>query len=111
MATAIRFQLDENIDHAVARGLRLRGIDVTTASDAGLIGAADVMHIEFAVANGRALVTHDPDFLALHAQGVEHRGLVFVARHATPVGGIVRFLCLLHECVSAEEMRGQVEYA
>ena len=35
----IRLHLDENVDHAVAHGLRLRGIDVTTSTDADLIGA------------------------------------------------------------------------
>ena len=37
----IRYHLDENVHHAVARALRLRGIDVTTTSEAGLMAAPD----------------------------------------------------------------------
>ena len=41
----IRFHLDENVDHAIVHGLRLRGLDVPTATDANLIGASDAEHI------------------------------------------------------------------
>jgi hypothetical protein len=34
----IRYHLDEHVGNAVAHGLRLRGLDVTTTKDAGLIG-------------------------------------------------------------------------
>ena len=33
MPDVIRYHLDENVDHAVAHGLRLRGLDVTTTTD------------------------------------------------------------------------------
>jgi hypothetical protein len=43
----MRFHLDEHVDFAIARGLRRRGIDVTTTVDAGLRTASDLRHIEF----------------------------------------------------------------
>ena len=55
----IRFHLDENVNHAIAHGLRLRGLDVTTATDAGLIGALDGQHVAFALANNRVVFTQD----------------------------------------------------
>lgn len=64
MATGVRFRLDENVDHAIARGLRLGDIDVTTANDAGLLGGEDAAHLAFALADERVVVTHDPEFLA-----------------------------------------------
>ncbi len=33
MAQTIRFHLDENCSKAIARGLRLRGVDVTTTPE------------------------------------------------------------------------------
>ena len=39
MARTIRFHLDEHCDPAIAAGLRLHGVDVTTTADAGLISA------------------------------------------------------------------------
>ena len=57
MATTIRYHLDENVNHAIAHGLRLRGIDVTTATDAELLRATDEEHLAFAARTGRVLVT------------------------------------------------------
>jgi hypothetical protein len=49
----MRFHLDEHVDHAVAFGLRLRGIDVTTTTDANLVGASDQIHLAFAATERR----------------------------------------------------------
>jgi predicted nuclease of predicted toxin-antitoxin system len=71
----MRFHLDEHINPAVAEGLRRRGIDVTTAADAGLLGKSDSEHMEFARRSVRVMVSGDADFLALSNAGVEHSGL------------------------------------
>jgi predicted nuclease of predicted toxin-antitoxin system len=60
---AIRFHLDEHISGHIASGLRRRNIEVTTAAEAGLIGATDTAHLEFAASSGRVVVTQDDDFL------------------------------------------------
>lgn len=106
----IRFHLDENVDHAVARGLRLRGIDATTSTDAALIGATDEEQLAHAHREGRVLITHDPDLLALHATQMEHSGIVFCPQDARPIGTLVQHLCLIHDCLTPDEMRGQVEF-
>ena len=68
----IRFHLDEHISEAVARGLRVRGIDVTTSIEAGLKARPDEEHLAFGVAQQRVVVTHDDDFLVLHAAGLQY---------------------------------------
>lgn len=108
---AIQFHLDENVDHAVGHGLRLRGIDVTTSTDAGLIGATDEEQLAFAHRESRVLVTHDSDLLALHSAGIEHSGIVFCQIDARSIGSLVQHLCLIHDCLTAEEMAGEVEFA
>ena len=40
----IRYYLDEHVAEAVATGLRSRGIDVLTLSEAGMLGASDKEH-------------------------------------------------------------------
>lgn len=45
----LKFHLDENIDSAIADGLRRRGTDVTMPVDIHLIGASDEEHLEFAL--------------------------------------------------------------
>ena len=41
MLNKIKFHLDENVSNAIANGLRMRGIDVTTSPEQGLIGVSD----------------------------------------------------------------------
>ncbi len=106
----IRFHLDENVHHGVARGLRLRGIDVTTTTDAGLVEATDEGQFQFAVGEDRVFVTHDVDFLRADFTARTHAGIIFVAKGARSVGEIVRSLVLLATIISPEEMRQQVEY-
>jgi uncharacterized protein with PIN domain len=106
----IRFHLDEHVDRAVARGLRLRAIDVTTAADAGLLSAADEEHVAFALREQRVIYTNDADFLALHQRGIRHAGIAFCAPGSRTVGKVVRLLCLLNDCLSSGEIAGRVEY-
>jgi hypothetical protein len=111
MPTEVRFHLDEHVPPAIAEGLRRRGIDVTTTVDAGLTGADDVDHISFALATQRIIYTNDEDYLILNDQGIAHGGIVFCSQGSRSVGEIIRFLALMHACLSAEEMRGTVEFA
>ena len=99
----IRFHLDENVDHAAAQGLRQRGIDVTTSTDAGLIGATDEAQLAFALAEQRVLVTHDRDILRLHAAGAKHSGIAYCHLEARLIGEIIRNLCLINDCLTIEE--------
>lgn len=61
MTAKIRFHLDENVDSAIADGLRRRNVEVTTSSDVGMIGASDEAHLEYAVREQRVIFTHDAD--------------------------------------------------
>lgn len=106
----ITFHLDENVDHAIARGLRLRGLDVTTATDVGLIAASDADHIAFALAENRVVFTQDQDFLRRHQAGDEHAGIVYSQQGDHPIGDIVRFLQLLSDCLEPQDMHGQLEF-
>jgi predicted nuclease of predicted toxin-antitoxin system len=57
---ALLYHLDENMPHAIANGLQQRGVDVTTTSDAGLIGASDEEQLAHALAENRVLVGREP---------------------------------------------------
>jgi uncharacterized protein with PIN domain len=106
----MRFHLDEHVDPAIAHGLRLRGIDVTTTHDANLLGATDNSHSEFALREGRVIFTNDSDFLRFTSAGIEHFGIAYCARNSRSIGYIVRHLCLMHDCLEPSERRGRVEY-
>lgn len=57
----IQYHLDENVNPAVARGRRNRGIDVTTTVETGMNGASDEEPLAYALSAGRVTVTHDAD--------------------------------------------------
>ncbi len=106
----MRFHLDEHVDPAIAHGLRLRGIDVTTTVDANLLNAPDGLHLQFALREGRVIFTNDSDFLRFATTSQEHAGVAYCHRAARSIGFIVRHLCLMHDCMNPDEMHGRVEY-
>jgi len=55
-------------------------------------------------------VTHDADFLRLHAQGAEHAGMCYCHPQARTLGQIIDALLLVYGCLTAEEMKQHVEF-
>ena len=110
MARTIRFHLDEHCDPAIAAGLRLHGVDVTTTPEAGLLHARDEDHIVYAVQSGRVVFTQDKDFLRLHAAGMEHRGIAFCQHKTRGIGQIIAALLLVWEIYQPEEIANHVEF-
>jgi predicted nuclease of predicted toxin-antitoxin system len=106
----MRFHLDEHVDHAIAHGLRQRGIEVTTTIEANLLGAPDELHLDMARRENRVIFTNDSDFLRLAEASNEHAGIAYCARGSRSIGYIVRHLCLMHDCLDDDEMQGRVEY-
>jgi hypothetical protein len=106
----IRFHLDESADGRLAAALRRRGIDVTTPLDTALISAEDEQHLTFADTENRVIITQDSDFLKLHQAGSRHAGIAYCAPGTRTLGYLLRYLCLMHDCLTPEDMRGRVEY-
>jgi hypothetical protein len=110
MPRTIRFHLDEHCDPAIAAGLRLHGVDVTTTPEAGLLNADDKEHITYGVATDRVIFTQDQDFLRHDAAGVEHRGIAFCHQQSRSIGQIIAGLLLIWEVYEPAEMARRVEY-
>jgi predicted nuclease of predicted toxin-antitoxin system len=106
----IRFHLDESVTTAIAGPLRQRGIDVTTPTDASLLGATDEEHLALARQQHRIVVTHDVDYLRLHQSGAEHAGIVYCHQSKYSEGELLQMLLLVHACYTAEQIDGHVEY-
>jgi hypothetical protein len=106
----IRYHLDEHVDSAIAAGLKLRGIDVTTTNDQSLQGTSDSEQLAFACEQGRVLVTCDSDFIALARSGAPHAGIVYWPVRHRRVGQVVLDLVLISRIATAEEMVGHVEF-
>ena len=108
-APQVNFYTDEHVAKAVAKGLRRRGVDVLTASEAGMLSASDEDHLARARLEARVLVTHDDDFLRLHASGLDHAGIAYAPRQMS-IGEVIYGLMLIQQVLEAEEMLGHVEY-
>ena len=110
MARTIKFHLDEHCPAAVADGLRRRGIDVTSTSDAHLLQATDEDHLDYAFREGRVIFTHDDDFLKLHAAGLKHSGIAYCHQEARSIGEIIRGLTLVWEIYEPQDIKNRVEW-
>ena len=110
MPRTIRFHLDEHVPHAIANGLRRLGIDVTTTTDAGLLGANDAEQIAHGLAEARVIFTEDDDLLVLAAQGAAHAGLAYCHQNRRSLGYIIRALELIWEVYEPDEMFNRIEF-
>ena len=96
--------------HGVANGLRQVGLDVVTATDAGLRGAPDTVQLAHAHATGRVLVTQDRDFTRLHRDGLPHSGIAYFQHGTRSIRQVIDALKLLNDVYHPEEMVGRLEY-
>ncbi|MGH7324760.1 MAG: DUF5615 family PIN-like protein [Candidatus Rokuibacteriota bacterium] len=79
----MKFYLDENLSAGIARILKQKGLDATSAQEVGNAGLDDRAQLAYASGDGRAIVTANVvDFLALAHQAVatntEHAGIILV---------------------------------
>ncbi len=109
MSKGIKLYTDEQVSNSIVNGLRLRGIDVVTTKQAGLLGATDEEHIAFAKNQNRVIFTQDDDFLRLHTKGMKHNGIVY-AHHRIAIGDIIRGLILIQQVLSSDDMKNHVEF-
>lgn len=110
MTERIRFHLDENVDPAIADGLRRRGIDVTTSQETGLLHSTDDRQLNFALAECRVLVTHDEDFLSRAKLNFENAGIAYCHPESRSIGQIIAALMLISDCLAPDDMRNHVEF-
>jgi hypothetical protein len=110
VAEPIRFYFDQHMQGAVAHGLRLHGMDVLTAQEAGRCGLPDPDQLAFATAEDRVMVTFDTDYLALHRSGVPHAGIAWCPQQKYGIGQLIHALLLLHSVLDRDAMRNHLEY-
>lgn len=112
----IHLYLDEDaMDGNLVWALRVRGLDVVTALDAGLIETPDLKHLEYASLHGRTLYSFNvSDFMALHTSylvaGKQHAGIILGRQQRFSVGEQMRRLVRLVQLRSAESMSNNVEF-
>jgi hypothetical protein len=112
----IRLYIDEDaMARALVKGLRARGIDVTTVLDERMSEQNDRAQLEYAAQQGRTLYTFNVGhFCQLHTeymtQGKNHAGIIVVYRQRYSVGEQLRRLLNLMHTKSAEEMKNSLQF-
>lgn len=110
MEAAITLYLDENVSPKIARQLQNRGIDAISVRELGVLGDADLTHLQRATQLGRVLVTCDADFLRFAADGLEHAGIIFGVQTHHSVGDWVKKLEMICFVYAAADFINHVEY-
>ena len=83
---------------------------MTTTPEVGLRWADDIDQIAFALPAGRVIVTHDDDYLTLHARGIRHPGIAYCHQHSRTIGQIIGSLVLIGRVLEPLEMEDRVEF-
>ena len=106
--------LDEQVQTAIARGLRQRGVDVLTVREDGRTGGSDAEVLERAAELGRVVFTRDDDFLSLaharQAAGNPFVGVVYAHPLRASIGECVADLELLAAAYQPPDTAGQVVF-
>lgn len=105
--------LDEDVSALVATLLRVRGFEVTTAREAGLLGRDDSDQLAHAVILGRCIFTHNrTHFEELHRHYIEsgqkHLGIIIGSRRNPHE--LARRLAALLNALAADEIENQLLY-
>ena len=112
----VRLYFDaDSMQRAVLAGLRARGVDATTALEAGMTNRSDEEQLEFARSQGRALFSFNAShFCRIHAElladGKPHAGIILAPQQRYSIGERVRRLLKLIAAKTAEEMRDHLEF-
>ncbi|MCB9147666.1 MAG: DUF5615 family PIN-like protein [Caldilineaceae bacterium] len=110
----MKLYLDEDSQrNSLIRALRARGIDVTTAMEADLLGRLDEENLDYASAQGRVLFSFNRgDFDKLHriylTTELHHCGIVVSDQLET--GVILRRLLKFLNARTAQDMQDWLEY-
>jgi len=110
---SIRLYLDEHIPLKLAETLRERGHDAVHTYEVGMGGASDEEQIEFAVQEGRTILTYNiKHFAQLHRRCWEtgHEPCGIVVSDELPFGELLSRILKLLDTVTAQEMRGQLRF-
>ncbi len=105
--------LDEDVSALVATLLRVRGYNVTTVHDEGMLSRDDSDQLARAIALGRCIFTHNRvHFEELHRgcieRGQKHFGIIIGSRRASHE--LARRIATLLNALAADEIENQLLY-
>lgn len=110
----IQLLVDENFNHRILRGLKLRvpDLDHLLVRDTKVFQQEDPLVLDWAIACGRVVVTHDVNTMTKHAYerleaGETLPGVIIVPKEI-PIGDAIDELAILIACSEPEEFRDRI---
>jgi hypothetical protein len=111
---ALSFYFDQHVPAAIARGLRLRNIDVLTAYEDRADSRPDEQIFLRATKLNRVMFSQDEDFLALahrfQAEGLSYSGLAYAHQMRISIGRCIADLELIAKAFSPHDMANHIEF-
>jgi hypothetical protein len=110
----LRLLVDENLNHRILRGLKLRlpDLDYVRAQDVGLRGLPDPDVLAWAAEGQFILVTHDlktvPRYAYARVAAGELMPGVITLSESLPIGQAIEELITIIECSEQREWRDQI---
>jgi predicted nuclease of predicted toxin-antitoxin system len=106
---------EDSMDEDFVQALKSRNVDVLTVADIGMLHKSDEEQLDWASANGRIIFSFNArDFYRLHTLRLEknlpHGGIILAPQQRYGIGDLMRGVLQLINSMSAEEMKGQVEF-
>lgn len=112
----IKLYLDEDtMDVDLIHAMRIRGVDLVTAFEQGMIRRDDADHLELATSQRRALYSFNVgDYQRLHTEyltaGKRHSGIILAQQQRYNLGEQMRRLLKIIAGLSAEEMKDSLVF-
>jgi hypothetical protein len=104
----LAFYMDHHVPRAITLGLRLRGVEVTTAYEDGTSELDDPALLDRAGALGRVLFTRDDDLLVeatkRQREGIPFRGVVYAHQLRVSIGTCVQDLEIIAKAGEPEDL-------
>jgi len=111
---SVALYMDAHVNGAITQQLEVRGVNVITAHDDGRADRSDDELLARATELGRAIFTHDRDFLAIASkwqrQSREFGGIIYAHPLRVSTGKCVVDLDLIAKCYEPVDMVSRVEH-
>lgn len=111
---SVALYMDVHVPRAVTVGLRMRGVDVTTAQEDGCAELEDDDLLARATELGRVLVSQDSDLLRegvrFQREAIPFSGIVFGHQIRVTIGEKVADLELIAKATTPDEWINRIEY-
>jgi len=110
----VALYMEEQVEYAITRGLRRRGVDVLRVQDDGHTRTDDEVILDRAMILGRVVFTRDDDFLAIaqsrQTNGIPFVGVVYAKQVVVSIGNCVKDLEIIAIAFEPSDMENRVEY-